>query len=65
MKNEASYDWESAGLFWLLFLLGAALVVFGHHDPKQVLKMRILGFFLLLLIVGLRWLFGFGKFVRK
>lgn len=65
MTNERSFDWGSAGLFWLLFCLGSALVVFGHHDPKQVLKMRVVGFFLLFSILVLRWFFGFGKFVRK
>jgi cell division protein FtsW (lipid II flippase) len=48
-------------LFWLLFVLAISLIIFGHHDPRQVLKMRLAGCFLLVILIVLRLVLSFGK----
>ena len=60
MSNR-SRGWESAFLFWLLVILALTLIIFGHHDERQVLKMRLIGCCLLFLLVVLRSVFAFGK----
>jgi hypothetical protein len=62
MMSSQKRDWESFLLFWILVLLGIALLIFGHHDPRQVPKMRIIGAFLLCFLGLLRWITGYGKF---
>ena len=59
--NNYSRGWESAFLFWLLVSVAFALIVFGHHDVRQVLKMRLVGCCLLFVLVVLRSVFAFGK----
>ncbi len=36
---------------------------FGHHDPRQVAKMRMIGAFLLAIVCLLRLFTGFGRLV--
>jgi cell division protein FtsW (lipid II flippase) len=60
MHNQ-SRGWESAFLFWLLVAVALTLIIFGHHDVRQVLKMRLVGCCLLFVLLVLRSVFAFGK----
>jgi len=62
--NSVSRGWESVLLFWLLIALSITLILFGHHDPRHVLKMRLVGCFMLFFLVVLRTVLSFGK-LRK
>lgn len=60
--NVPSRGLETVFLFWLLIVLFIALIVFGHNDPRQVLKMRLIGVFMLFVLAVLRTTVSFGKF---
>ena len=62
MSNQKR-NWESFLLFCVLLILGLFLLIFGHHDPRQVAKMRMIGGFLLAIVGSLRWFTGFGRLV--